>query len=159
MFGGPLVPPAAAAQQRLPAMTPLSLLQSISDRAASTPDSGYSSPAPSTSAQAAAIAATPPGPLAGQPCRIIEPVLEKLAREKAKRGGEGQVAFAKVDLGVGMGFRGLLHVSLIVVSFSQRYLLLPLVSKGGFFWRQTNEHARLRRLAQQTDERGMLFSR
>jgi thiol-disulfide isomerase/thioredoxin len=37
------------------------------------------------------------------PCRMIEPVFEELAREKAKRGGEGQVAFAKVDLGVGMG--------------------------------------------------------
>ena len=34
---------------------------------------------------------------------MIEPVFEELAREKAKRGGEGQVAFAKVDLGVGMG--------------------------------------------------------
>ena len=33
---------------------------------------------------------------------MIEPVFEELAREKAKR-GEGQVAFAKVDLGVGMG--------------------------------------------------------
>jgi thiol-disulfide isomerase/thioredoxin len=37
------------------------------------------------------------------PCRMIEPVFEELAREKAKRGGEGQVVFAKVDLGVGMG--------------------------------------------------------
>ena len=33
---------------------------------------------------------------------MIEPVFEELAREKAKRGA-GQVAFAKVDLGVGMG--------------------------------------------------------
>jgi hypothetical protein len=95
----------------------------------------YSSPSPSTSAQAAATATTPPGPLAGAtrpPCRIIEPVFEELAREKAKRGGEGQVAFAKVDLGVGMGFLGLLQTSLIIVSISQCYLSLPLVSKGGF---------------------------
>ena len=112
-------------------MTPPSLLQSISDRATGTPDSGYSSPAPSTSAQAVTAAAAPPG-LAGAihastnpasfrallsshravvamftsatcpPCRMIEPVFEELAREKAKRGA-GQVAFAKVDLGVGMG--------------------------------------------------------
>ena len=30
-------------------------------------------------------------------------MFEELAREKAKKGEEGQVAFAKVDLGVGMG--------------------------------------------------------
>jgi len=33
---------------------------------------------------------------------MIEPVFEELAREKAKK-GEGQVAFAKVVLGMGMG--------------------------------------------------------
>ena len=113
-------------------MTPPSLLQSISDRATGVPDSGYSSPAPLTSAQAAAAAAAAPSPLTGAihastnpasfrallgshravvamftsatcpPCRTIEPVFEELAREKAKE-GQGQVAFAKVDLGVGMG--------------------------------------------------------
>jgi len=38
------------------------------------------------------------------PCRLIEPVFEELAREKAGLGrGQGQVAFAKIDLGVGLG--------------------------------------------------------
>ena len=132
MFG-PLPAMPAAVQQGQPAMTPPgpSLLQSISDRVTGVPDSGYSSPGPSTNAQAAAT----PSPLTGAihaltnpasfrallsshravvakftsatcpPCMMIEPVFEELAREKAKE-GEGQVAFAKVDLGIGMGSMG-----------------------------------------------------
>jgi thiol-disulfide isomerase/thioredoxin len=95
-------------------------------------DSGYSSPSPSTSARAppalgplddsAIHATTNPASfraLLGShravvamftsatcaPCRMIEPVFEELAREKKGRGGgaTGQVAFAKVDLSVGLG--------------------------------------------------------
>jgi thiol-disulfide isomerase/thioredoxin len=109
-----------------------SLLQAVSDRAlAPVPDSGYSSPSPSASARAppalgplddsAIHASTNPASfraLLGShravvamftsatcpPCRMIEPVFEDLAREKKGRGNAtGQVAFAKVDLGVGLG--------------------------------------------------------
>lgn len=34
---------------------------------------------------------------------MIEPVFEELAHAKARQGGEGKIAFVKVDLGVGMG--------------------------------------------------------
>jgi thiol-disulfide isomerase/thioredoxin len=37
------------------------------------------------------------------PCRMIEPVFERLAEEKTQGRSSGSVAFAKVDMGVGMG--------------------------------------------------------
>jgi len=107
-----------------------SLLQTISDRAASAPntraipapapgaapDSGYSTPSsgpvhasmnPASFrdllASHRAVVAMFTSATCG-PCRLIEPVFEELAREKAGLGrGQGQVAFAKIDLGVGLG--------------------------------------------------------
>jgi thiol-disulfide isomerase/thioredoxin len=94
------------------------------------PDSGYSTP--STSAAAALSASGPIHPSTNPssfrsllsthraviamftsatcaPCRMIEPVFEDLARSKknsttggAKAQAEGQIAFVKVDLSVGM---------------------------------------------------------
>lgn len=87
------------------------------------PDSGYSTP--STSAASAGAALSVSGPIHPStnpssfrsllsthrgvvamftsatcpPCRMIEPVFEDLARSKKN----GQIAFVKVDLGVGMG--------------------------------------------------------
>lgn len=37
------------------------------------------------------------------PCRMIEPVYERLAEEKSLRDGRQGVAFAKIDIGVGLG--------------------------------------------------------
>lgn len=37
------------------------------------------------------------------PCKMIEPVFERLAEEKTQGRSGGAVAFAKVDMGVGMG--------------------------------------------------------
>ncbi|KAF7767898.1 hypothetical protein Agabi119p4_7141 [Agaricus bisporus var. burnettii] len=37
------------------------------------------------------------------PCRMIEPIYERLAEEKSLRDGRQGVAFAKVDIGVGLG--------------------------------------------------------
>ena len=105
-----------------PSSSSSSLLQPISNRAtgpALAPDSGYSTPSTST---AGALGNGPIHPstnpasfrsLLGShravvamftsatcpPCRMIEPVFEELARSK----GQLQVAFVKVDLGVGMG--------------------------------------------------------
>ena len=105
-----------------PSSSSSSLLQSIFNRStgpALAPDSGYSTPSTST---AGALGNGPIHPstnpasfrsLLGShravvamftsatcpPCRMIEPVFEELARSK----GQQQVAFVKVDLGVGMG--------------------------------------------------------
>ena len=119
-------------QAQQPITTPsTSLLQSLSNRAtgsslagsAPVPDSGYSTP--STSAASAGAALSVSGPIHPStnpssfrsllsthrgvvamftsatcpPCRMIEPVFEDLARSKKN----GQIAFVKVDLGVGMG--------------------------------------------------------
>ena len=100
---------------------------------ASAPDSGYSTPSTSAAAAAASSASSPIHPstnpssfrsLLGThravvamftsatcpPCRMIEPVFEDLAWSKnlttssgGKAQAEGQIAFVKVDLGVGMG--------------------------------------------------------
>ncbi|TFK39368.1 DUF862-domain-containing protein [Crucibulum laeve] len=37
------------------------------------------------------------------PCRMIEPIFERLAEEKGVQGGRNGAGFAKIDLGVGMG--------------------------------------------------------
>jgi len=127
MFGRPTTAPHQPPTNAYPPTTSPSstLLQSISDRATGVgvPDSGYSSPSPSTSARAAGPqegtlhAPTDPASfraLLGShravvamftsatcpPCRMIEPVFSELARENGR--GRGRIAFAKVDLGVGL---------------------------------------------------------
>jgi thiol-disulfide isomerase/thioredoxin len=37
------------------------------------------------------------------PCRMIEPVFERIAEEKGLRSGKIGAGFAKIDIGVGMG--------------------------------------------------------
>lgn len=37
------------------------------------------------------------------PCKMIEPVFERLAEEKGPHGGRNGAGFAKVDIDVGMG--------------------------------------------------------
>ena len=122
MFRRPtgLTPPAGAGQQPSPAS---SLLQGVADRATSAPgarDSGYSTPSSSTVAGAIHVSTNPASfrslleshravvamftSATCGPCRMIEPVFEDLAHAKSRgRAGAGNVAFAKVDLGVGMG--------------------------------------------------------
>lgn len=109
MFRRPtgLAPPAAPGQQpRAPAPP-----------AAASLDSGYSTPSTSTLAGAVHVSTNPASfrslldshravvafftSATCGPCRMIEPVFEDLAHEKS-RGGAGRVAFAKVDLAVGM---------------------------------------------------------
>ncbi|KAH9969699.1 PPPDE putative peptidase domain-containing protein [Russula dissimulans] len=126
--------PASTGQTTTTTSSSSSLLQTISDRATSAPhpraspalvpgapsaDSGYSTPSGpihastdpasfrSLLASHRAVVAMFTSATCG-PCRMIEPVFEELAREKAGRKPaeglvQGQVAFAKVDLGVGMG--------------------------------------------------------
>ena len=104
-----------------------SLLQAVSARATA-PDSGYGTPSPAPSTNTTLSSGNPTTTTAIHPstnpasfrsllgshravvamftsatcppCRMIEPVFEELARAKAK--GQ-QVAFVRVDLGVGMG--------------------------------------------------------
>lgn len=101
----------------------------VSSLAVPAPDSGYSTPSTSTASAAALSASSPIHPSTNPssfrsllsthravvamftsatcpPCRMIEPVFEDLARSKnlstGSGGKEGQIAFVKVDLGVGM---------------------------------------------------------
>ena len=118
MFRRPtgLTPPAAPpGQQPNPALAP-SLLQGVADRA--TPAAGYSTPSTSTVAGAIHVSTNPASfrslldshravvamftSATCGPCRMIEPVFEDLAHAKSRGKGQGKVAFAKVDLGVGM---------------------------------------------------------
>ncbi|KAI0279227.1 PUL domain-containing protein [Russula aff. rugulosa BPL654] len=124
MFSPPRGPTGATrpSQAQQPITTPsTSLLQSLSNRATgsslagSAPDSGYSTPStsgasgpihPSTNPSSfRSLLSTHRGVVAMftsatcPPCRMIEPVFEDLARSKKN----GQIAFVKVDLGVGMG--------------------------------------------------------
>ncbi|KAI0300183.1 PUL domain-containing protein [Russula brevipes] len=120
-----LLPPAPTSPLA-PSTGASSLLQSISDRATA-PDSGYSTRSTSAAGALASPihASTNPASfrsLLGShravvamftsatcpPCRMIEPVFEELARAKGSGAGKAaegaqQVAFVKVDLGVGMG--------------------------------------------------------
>ena len=120
MFRRPtgLTPPASAGQQPSPAS---SLLQGVADRATApgARDSGYSTPSSSTVAGAIHVSTNPASfrslleshravvamftSASCGPCRMIEPVFEDLAHAKSRGRGAGNVAFAKVDLGVGMG--------------------------------------------------------
>ncbi|KAH9179329.1 DUF862-domain-containing protein [Lactarius sanguifluus] len=125
MFRRPtgLTPPAVPGQQQpSPRPASSSLLQAVTDRATAgaAVDSGYSTPSTSTVAGAIHVSTNPASfrslleshravvamftSATCGPCRMIEPVFEDLAHAKSRgRGGEGKVAFAKVDLGVGMG--------------------------------------------------------
>ncbi len=116
-------PSTAPGQQANPAVTS-SLLQAVADRATTTgavpaaADSGYSTPSTNTVAGAIhvstnlasfrslleshrAVVAMFTSATCG-PCRMIEPVFEDLAHAKSRGSGAGKVAFAKVDLAVGM---------------------------------------------------------
>jgi len=119
MFRRPtgLTPPAAAGQQ--PSSTPASsLLQGVADRATAR-DSGYSTPSSSAVAGAIHVSTNPASfrslleshravvamftSATCGPCRMIEPVFEDIAHAKSRGRAAGNVAFAKVDLAVGMG--------------------------------------------------------
>ncbi|KAI9465406.1 DUF862-domain-containing protein [Lactarius psammicola] len=122
MFRRPtgLTPPAAPGQQPSPGPAS-SLLQTVADRATApaAQDSGYSTPSTSTIAGAIHVSTNPASfrslldshrtvvamftSATCGPCRLIEPVFEDLAHAKSRGRGGGKVAFAKVDLGVGMG--------------------------------------------------------
>lgn len=122
MFRRPngLTPPAARGQQPSPALAP-SLLQAVADRATGPAalNSGYSTPSTSTVAGAIHVSTNPASfrsllethravvamftSATCGPCRMIEPAFEDLAHAKSRGRSEGRVAFAKVDLGVGMG--------------------------------------------------------
>ncbi|KAH9065328.1 DUF862-domain-containing protein [Lactarius vividus] len=122
MFRRPtgLAPSAVPAQQPNPGPAS-SLLQAVADRATAGAalDSGYSTPSTSTVAGAIHVSTNPASfrslleshravvamftSATCGPCRMIEPVFEDLAHAKSRGRGEGKVAFAKVDLGVGMG--------------------------------------------------------
>jgi len=113
MFRRPtgLTPPTGPAQQS-------PLLQGVADRATAL-NSGYSTPSTSTIAGAIHVSTNPASfrslldshravvamftSATCGPCRMIEPVFEDLAHAKSRGRGQGKVAFAKVDLGVGMG--------------------------------------------------------
>lgn len=116
---GPTPPTAAPGQQPLP--TPASsLLQGVAGRATAPgpQDSGYSTPSTSTIAGAIHVSTNPASfrslldshravvamftSATCGPCRMIEPVFEDLAHAKTRGTGAGKVAFAKVDLAVGM---------------------------------------------------------
>jgi thiol-disulfide isomerase/thioredoxin len=123
MFRRPtgLTPPAAPGQQPSPALAS-SLLQGVADRATAPRvalDSGYATPSTSTVAGAIHVSTNPASfrslldshravvamftSATCGPCRMIEPVFEDLAHANSRGRGQGKVAFAKVDLGVGMG--------------------------------------------------------
>ena len=97
-------------------------LPSLAGSSAPVPDSGYSTPLTSAASAAAFSVGSPIHPLTNPssfhsllsthraviamftsatcpPCRMIEPVFEDLARSKKN----GQIAFVKVNSGVGMG--------------------------------------------------------
>ena len=112
-------PPVGAGQQPNPAPTS-SLLQSVADRATApvAQDSGYSTPSSSAVAgpihvstnlasfrslleSHRAVVAMFTSATCG-PCRMIEPVFEDIAHAKTRGRAAGNVAFAKVDLAVGM---------------------------------------------------------
>ncbi|KAH9080432.1 DUF862-domain-containing protein [Lactarius deliciosus] len=116
MFRRPtgLAPPAVPGQQPSPGPAASSLLQ-----AGAALDSGYSTPSTSTVAGALHVSTNPASfrsllethravvamftSATCGPCRMIEPVFEDLAHAKSRGRGAGKVAFAKVDLGAGMG--------------------------------------------------------
>ncbi|KAH9047716.1 DUF862-domain-containing protein [Lactarius hengduanensis] len=118
MFRRPtgLTPPAVPGQQPSPGPAP-----SVADRATAgaAVDSGYSTPSTSTVAGAIHVSTNPASfrsllethravvamftSATCGPCRMIEPAFEDLAHAKSRGRGDGKVAFAKVDLGVGMG--------------------------------------------------------
>ncbi|KAH8998488.1 DUF862-domain-containing protein [Lactarius akahatsu] len=123
MFRRPagLTPPAVPGQQPSPGPAASSLLQAVADRATAgaAQESGYSTPSTSTVAGAIHVSTNPASfrslleahravvamftSATCGPCRMIEPVFEDLAHAKSRGRGAGKVAFAKVDLGVGMG--------------------------------------------------------
>lgn len=116
-----LTPPAVPGQQPNPGPASSPLLQAVADRATAGAalDSGYSTPSTSTVAGAIHVSTNPASfrslleahravvamftSATCGPCRMIEPAFEDLAHAKSRGRGAGKVAFAKVDLGVGMG--------------------------------------------------------
>jgi thiol-disulfide isomerase/thioredoxin len=118
MFRRPtgFTPPAAAGQQPSPGPAS-SLLQGVADRATAR-DSGYSTPSSSAVAGAIHVSTNPASfrslleshravvamftSATCGPCRMIEPVFEDIAHAKTRGRAAGNVAFAKVDLAVGM---------------------------------------------------------
>ena len=126
-FGAALRPTIDAMFRRPTGPTPLapapSLLQGVADRATmgapgGVQDSGYSTPSTSTIAGAIHVSTNPASfrslleshravvamftSATCGPCRMIEPVFEDIAHAKTRGTGAGKVAFAKVDLAVGM---------------------------------------------------------
>ncbi|KXN84609.1 Desumoylating isopeptidase 1 [Leucoagaricus sp. SymC.cos] len=122
MFRRPVAGQAPAALQQADSQLGASLLQSIADQAqgASSPSLSVSHPQGTSSITAPMHVITNPASFNSflkshraaaafftsqtcPPCRMIEPIFERLAEEKGPHDGRQGAAFAKIDIDVGLG--------------------------------------------------------